>query len=168
MIELLTGLMLFGMIASILYAFLLMGSSMYRKVSAETQLRNQADALFGQIMSELKDAVYVRQGESSREILFVRKAQDPLVYVETYRMIIETDAAGLSGVTVAGPDPAYPKRWDLTPQFRLNEAESALLAASQNLVKVTLVFERADAASVTAAEDARLKLESSILLFRME
>jgi len=168
LIELLTGLLLFGMIAAILHAFLLMGSSMYSKISAETQLRNQADALFGLIMSELRDAVYVQQGAGEREIVFVREADDPAVYVKTYRMVIETDADGLSGVTVTGPDPSYPKRWDLAPRFRLNDAESGLIAADQHLVKVRLVFERADAGPVPAADDARLKLETSVPLFRME
>ncbi len=168
LIELLTGLLLFGMITSILYSFLFMGASMYRKISVETQLRNQADALYGRIMSELKDAVYVQQGASEKEIVIVKRASDPKVYVETYTMVIEQDDDGLYGVTVTGPGAADKKRFDLTPRFVLNESESKLIASTQNLVKVLLVFERADGDAVPDAEDAKLVLESSIPLFRME
>lgn len=168
LIEMLTGLLLFGMITSILYSFLFMGASMYRKISVETQLRNQADALYGRIMSELKDAVYVQQGASEQEIVFVKRASDPEVYVETYKMTIEQDSDGSYGLTVTGPGLTDKKRFDLTPRFKLNETESRLIAVKQNLVKVLLVFERADNAHVPAAESATLKLESSIPLFRME
>lgn len=174
LIELLTGLLLFGMITSILYSFLFMGASMYRKISVETQLRNQADALYGRIMTELKDAVYVQQGLDAsgkineREIVFVKRASDPAVYVETYTMTIEQDSDGSYGLTVTGPGSSDRKRFDLTPRFKLNEAESRLIAEKQNRVKVLLVFERADAAAVPDAEDAKLVLETSIPLFRME
>jgi len=170
LLELLTGLMLFGMIASILYSFLFMGAAMYRKISVETQLRNQADALFGRIVTELKDAIYVKQGQNQNlhEIVFVKRSSDPQTYVEIYRMKIEQDG---SGVTVFDQNDAAVGSFELTPRFKLrignSPDDSAFVVLRQNLVKIRLIFERADA-QVPAAEQTVLRLESTIPLFRME
>lgn len=173
LIELLTGLMLFGMITAILYSFLFMGASMYRKISVETQLRNQADALYGLIVTELKDAVYVKQGKDSQEIVYVKRSADPKVYVDTYRMAIEREGEnGPYGLSVYGPDGTLVRRFDLASRFVLKVGDpgmsSGLIAMQQNMVKILLVFDRADADRVPAAERSVMRLESTIPLFRME
>lgn len=118
-IEILTTLLILGMVAVIIHSFLFMGISMYKRVTEDTQLRNQGDVLFSQVISEVKDAVYAMNeegsgttdaaledssddastessgGSSKPGIVYVKRAvdvegnYDPKAYVSRYTMRIE-------------------------------------------------------------------------------
>lgn len=118
-IEILTTLLILGMVAVIIHSFLFMGISMYKRVTEDTQLRNQGDVLFSQVISEVKDAVYAMNeegggtadavlddslddtvtetsgGSSKPGVVYVKRAvddegkYDPKAYVSRYTMRIE-------------------------------------------------------------------------------
>ena len=60
LIEVIVALMIMSMVITILYSFLLMGVSMYKRVIADTQMRNQGDILYSQILTELNKATIVK------------------------------------------------------------------------------------------------------------
>lgn len=175
-IEMMTGLLLFGMVASILYSFLFMGTSMYGRITTETQLRNQLDALYGQVIHELSDAIYVQKEDAlGKLIIYVKRAPVPTPpvvppkYVESYRMVIE-ELGGFSGVSVYGPDSStiLSKRYDITSKFQMDLVASSLTAENQNMVGVNLMLYRTDELEVTEAERKRMSIQSKIPLFRIE
>lgn len=169
LIEVLTSLMILGMVASILYSFLLMGVSMYKRVTIETQLRNQGDSLYSLIISELKDAVYVEQVEdaTNRTIHYVKRASDPKVYVEQYEMTLNPnpDAGGNLVVKKITP-PEMTRTFQMSSQFTISGGE--LVAESHNLVQVHLAYSRSNAGSLKPADRPVLEIHSQIPLFRIE
>ena len=166
MIETLTALILFGMVASILYSFLFMGTSMYKKVTADTQIRNQGDALFGGIMSELRDAVYAEQGADSTEIIYTKKAANEEDYVDRYRMKIEIIDSE-HGVTVYKEDEAglhLLKRFSLISKYKL-KADSVIHGDPNHhrAVEVKLIYQRSDP-SLAPSENPGFTMKSRIPL----
>lgn len=169
LIETITALMLFSMVASLLYSFLFMGMTMYKRVTVETQMRNQSDALFGAVISELRDAVYVEQGGGTGEIIYVKSSSNPDQYVETYRMSIEMIDGG-SGITIYSEDSgALLKRYELTPQFQIDGpgVTSMLLADGLRAVLVKLQVVRADP-DLLQVENPVFTVESRVVLSRLE
>ncbi|HEX7057471.1 MAG TPA: prepilin-type N-terminal cleavage/methylation domain-containing protein [Bacilli bacterium] len=183
-IELLTALLLLGMVASILYSFLLMGLSMYKRVTVETQMRNQGDALFSRIITELKDTIYVKQGSSDKEIVYVKRAvnsdgsPDTENYVAKYAMAIENvdNPAILSvpyGISIYHVNPdgtrgALLKKLALTNDFTIDRTASSLLMISQDMVEVKLEYGRTDSLTALAAESPDLTIDMKIPLFRID
>ncbi|XID92592.1 prepilin-type N-terminal cleavage/methylation domain-containing protein [Paenibacillaceae bacterium WGS1546] len=187
LIELLTALLLFSMVAAILYSFMFMGISMYKRVSVETQMRNQADTLYSRVMTELRDAIYVKQGEPSPdggvndgEIVFVKRAaggapinpEDPPPYIETY--MLKMDESGMS--VTAGDGATVLKRFELTERFKLDrtrpdgalKSNSGMIAESHQLLDLSLRFIRADANEVARIERSSIEIQSKIPLIRLE
>lgn len=169
LIEILTALILFGMVASILYSFLFMGMSMYKRVTMETQMRNQSDALFGGLMSELRDAVHVEQGSGRHEIIYVKSSSDPDQYVDTYRMVIE-QLDGSSGVTVYHQDSGLLfKRYELTQKFVFDGpgTVSVLQADGPRAILIQLQIVRSDV-DLLQAEKPVFTVASRVMLSRLE
>jgi prepilin-type N-terminal cleavage/methylation domain-containing protein len=73
LIEVMTALVLFGMITTILYSFLFMGISMYKRVAAEAQLRSQVNVFYGQLLGFFEQSVYAYQGSRENEIIVIKK-----------------------------------------------------------------------------------------------
>jgi hypothetical protein len=178
LIETLTTLFIFSMVVSILFSFLIMGVSMYKRVSAETQLRSQGDVVFAQLSDVLRGAVYVQQGESSRELRYVKHASTPEQYVKEFVLrsydrndpdparrilhgklyIHEIDRSGgehAAGTIEAGGGGKF---W----------IDGEFTAEGNETVQIRLSIDRSDAASITALERTRLELENRIRLFRID
>jgi prepilin-type N-terminal cleavage/methylation domain-containing protein len=175
LIELLTGLLLFGMVIAILYSFLFMGISMYKRISVDTQLRNQADSLYSRIMTELSDAVYVKQQRKVvggiaepdyTDIVYVKMNRDnPEEYVDTFHMKIDEDGRGIIITDSANEEL---ERFPLTDRFAIDLTKSKLAAEKQDLVQVQLYFNRSDNSEIAKADRSNISIESKIPLFREE
>jgi prepilin-type N-terminal cleavage/methylation domain-containing protein len=178
MIELMTSLLLFGMVTAIIYSFLLIGLSMYGRISAETQLRNQSDALYGQLTSELRDAISVKQGGSNLEIIYVKRAELAVDYLDSFKMVIDRvdplDSNEPYGISIYNNLNALHKRIELTPKFSLDVSDdiakpkSKLTARNEKLVEINLEFVRADQAIIQKVDKIDIKINSLIPLFRIE
>lgn len=176
LVELLVTLLLFSMLASILYAFMLMGVSMYKRVSAETTMRNQSDMLLAGIITELTDAVHAAQGADHREIHYVKMSSDPNQYVDAYRMVLE-ERNGRYGVSAYKAGAAIPfKRFVLGDEFAIHvngtdaeeaaDPKSSLLANDGTGIYIKLVISREVYAQ--PAQRTAITVETRIPLTRLE
>jgi len=174
LLEVLVTLLLFSMVASILYAFMLMGVSMYKRVSAETTMRNQSDALLAGLINELTGAVHAEQGADHRDILYVKMSPDSGKYVDVYRMALE-EKNGRYVVSAYREGQAAPfKRFELSGKFVIHVNEKAdddlanplsSLTAFDGGVRIRLVISR-DAPE--PAQQAAITMETRIPLTRLE
>lgn len=185
-VELLTALTIVGMVCSILLSFLFMGVSMYKRMTADSQIRNHGDAIVSQVISELKDAIYAAQGESSNEIVFVRRALAPdgsfdnESYVAGFKMRIESvgesDRFGIGVYAVEARGETLVKRFDLPSPYTLEAPDDSpaeadpqgLTVVHDRLVDVRLRYvKRAEAVTKTAEiENPGYELHTRIPLFR--
>jgi hypothetical protein len=178
LVETLTTLVIFSMVVSILFTFLIMGISMYKRVSAETRLRSQGDVVFAQLSDVLRGAVYVQQGADNRELRYVKPASTPEEYVKEYVLrsydrndpepdrrslhgklyIHEVDRSGNeheAGVIEAGGGGRF---W----------VDGEFIAEGNETIKLRLSVDRSGSDSITAIERTKLELENRIRLFRID
>ncbi|WP_127587850.1 type II secretion system protein [Paenibacillus koleovorans] len=167
LIELLAALVIFGMVASILYSFLLMGISMYKRVTVETQMRNQGDTLYSQIISELKDAIYVQQAGTDKMIRYAKS--NPSTYIDLYEMeLVPNETAG-GKIVVRQAGNATPIRsFELSSRFTISDGSLNEASSSHDRVQVRLTYTRANAEGLKAAERPELEIDSQIPLIRNE
>jgi prepilin-type N-terminal cleavage/methylation domain-containing protein len=167
LIELLAALLIFGMVASILYSFLIMGVSMYKRVSVESQMRNQGDALYSQIISELKDAIYVQQLQPNTKIRYAKRSSDPKTYIDLYEMELIPNAASGGRIEVkrAG-SPAVVRAFELASRFTINGG--SLNEVGHDIVRVKLTYARSNAGTLKPSENPKLEIDSQIPLFRSD
>jgi prepilin-type N-terminal cleavage/methylation domain-containing protein len=98
LIEVLAALMITGMVASILYSFLLMGITMYKKVSVETQLRNQANVMFSRLVNELRESVYVTNSTTvPGQIILVKNSRSSNNYIKRSTIEFVNDPPLITG-----------------------------------------------------------------------
>lgn len=170
LIELLAALFIFGMVASILYSFMLMGVSMYKRVTVETQMRNQGDALYGQIISELKDAIYVQQvGSEDKLIRYAKRSQDSKTYIELYEMELLPNADNGGKIEVRAAGGTAPERvFQLGSRFTISDGSLSEASPSHDRVQVKLTYARSNAGSLKAADSPKLEIDSQIPLFRSD
>jgi prepilin-type N-terminal cleavage/methylation domain-containing protein len=167
LIELLAALFILGMVASILYSFMLMGVSMYKRVTVETQMRNQGDTLYSQIISELKDAIYVQQAGSDKEIRYAKRSPDSKTYIELYEMKLLPNENTGGKIEIRKAGTAAPERvFQLGSRFTI--IDGSLNEISHDRVQVKLTYARSNAGSLKAAESPKLEIDSQIPLFRIE
>ncbi|NHN29572.1 hypothetical protein [Paenibacillus agricola] len=157
-VEVLTALVIFTMVTTILYSFLFMGLSMYKRIMAESQIRSQGDAIISQVISELKDAVYVSKGATTNEITFVKRALtasggfDNEAYINSYRMRMEPIAAtnryGIGVYELLDGEEKLMKRLDLVNPFTFDATYSDTTQAftvdphHHQWVEVRLVYKK--------------------------
>ncbi|OCT14151.1 hypothetical protein A8709_25235 [Paenibacillus pectinilyticus] len=168
LIELLAAILIFGMVASILYSFMLMGVSMYKRVTMETQMRNQGDGLYSQIISELKEAVYVQdEGTDKRVIRYAKKSQDPKAYIDLYEMEVfpEPNGGGKIEVRKAGSS-VVEQVFQLGGKFTIREGSLSEASQNHDRVQVTLEYARTNADQYKLADSPKLVINSQIPLFR--
>ncbi len=167
LIELLAALFIFGMVVSILFSFLMMSVSMYKRVTVESQMRNQGDALYSQLITELKDAIYVQQSSDDKEIRYVKRPLDPSdtkTYIELYEMKVTPKAeGGKIEVRKAGTTEVI-RTFQLGSKFTI-EAGS-LTEISHDLVQLNLIYARTNSGSLRKTESPKLEINSRIPLFR--
>lgn len=165
LIELLAALLIFGMVASILYSFMLMGVSMYKRVTVETQMRNQGDALYSQIISELKDAIYVQQAGSDKVIRYAKT--NPTTYIDLFEMelIPNETAGGKIEVRKAGSASAD-KVFELGSRFTISEGSLNEVSDQHDRIQVRLTYTRNNASELRALDSPKLEIDSQIPLFR--
>jgi prepilin-type N-terminal cleavage/methylation domain-containing protein len=187
LIEILTAMVILTMVTTILYSFLFMGISMYKRTMAEGQIRSQGDAIVSQVISELKDAVYISQGASRNEITFVKRAItesggfDNETYIRDYKMRIEPIAAtnryGIGVYDLSDGEEKLTKRFDLTSPFTfqatvpdVQETQQALTVINNQLVEVHLVYQQLSDKKTKAAlnEQPGYEIHTKIPLFRSE
>ncbi|MGG1515063.1 prepilin-type N-terminal cleavage/methylation domain-containing protein [Paenibacillus oryzisoli] len=168
LIEVLAALFIFGMVATILYAFLLMGLSMYKRVTLETQMRNQGDGLYSQIISELKEAIYVQdEGADQKIIRYAKKSQDPKAYIDLYEMEVLPQPAGGGKIEVRKVGSPVPdKVFQLGDKFTIREGSLSEVNQNHDRVQVKLEYARAGADSLRLADNPKLVIDSQIPLFR--
>jgi prepilin-type N-terminal cleavage/methylation domain-containing protein len=187
LIELLAALVIFTMVTTILYSFLFMGISMYKRIMAESQIRSQGDAIVSQVISELNDAVYMSQGASRNEITFVKRALTPSgsfdneTYVKGYKMRIEpitsTNRYGIGVYDLSDGEEKLMKRFDLASPFTFQAVvpdtqptKQALTVINNHLVEVHLVYEKLAEPKTKAAlvENPGYEIHTKIPLFRSD
>jgi prepilin-type N-terminal cleavage/methylation domain-containing protein len=169
LLETLAALMMVGMVASILYGFMLMGVSTYKRVETETKIRHQGDLLMAGLVSELLEAVHVEQGTDRTELIAVRMASDPSRYVETYRLCIET-LDGRHGVSVYRDGETDPvRRYELAPDIALEApgTHSVLQADGNRAAIIRMQFVQASSPGVKAQETP-LFIETRVSVSRLE
>lgn len=172
LIEMMTALLIISMVTSILYAYMLMGITMYKKVSTETQLRNQANLVFSQLINNLRDAVYVKEQDADpKKITVVKWGTNN--YIKPCNISFEP-------IDPAKPDgPQYirieeaDRGADAGPsEIRLGVARFTMVGSfhrlSQNQLEVTIDFKGEPKEKSSAMEDAAITLKQQIPLFRIE
>lgn len=108
LIELLTALVLFAMIMTILYSFLFMGISMYKRVAAEAQLRSQVNVFYSQFLEYIDGAIYAYQGNQANEIIIIKKEpvtageESDATYIKYYAIRLDSDAEQIRMTPVTG------------------------------------------------------------------
>jgi prepilin-type N-terminal cleavage/methylation domain-containing protein len=188
LIEILTALVIFTMVTTILYSFLFMGISMYKRIMAESQIRSQGDAIVSQVISELKDAVYMSQGASTNEITFVKRALtasggfDNETYVKSYKMRIEpiagTNRYGIGVYELKDGEERLFKRFDMVNPFTFQAIvpdtqltkQALTVDINHQLVDVHLVYEKLidPAKAVSLLENPGYEIHTKIPLFRSD
>lgn len=168
LIELLAALLIFGMVASILYSFMLMGVSMYKRVTMETQMRNQGDGLYSQIISELKEAIYVQdEGTDKKIIRYAKKNDDPNIYIDLYEMEVLPNPAGGGKIEIREAGTNIVKRvFQLGSNFTIREGSLSEASQNHDRVQVTLEYARINADQFKLADNPKLVIDSQIPLFR--
>ena len=169
LLETLAALMMVGMVASILYGFMLMGVSTYKRVETETKIRHQGDLLTAGLVSELLEAVHVEQGTDHTELVAVRMSPDPLRYVETYRLRIET-LDGRHGVSVYRDGAAAPvRRFELAPDIALQGpgTQSVLLADGNRAAIIRMHFVQ-ESLPGRKSQETPLFIETRVSVSRLE
>lgn len=173
LLEVLTAVLIMTMVSSILYSFLLMGVSMYKRIMVETQMRNQGDALYGQIVTELKDAVYVEQRNKdsagqplgNTSIRYVKRAETAEEYIHEYVMTLQAgEHNGILQIYKSDnlSDPV--KELKMTSAFTISDG--SLTPIGNNRVNVDLTYKRSDEDRYAQADRTKLNVKSQITLFR--
>lgn len=135
LLEALVALMILTMVTSIIYSFVLMAMSIYKRVTIETTMRNQGDLLFSRIVTELGDAIYVEQADSAqRSIRFVKPSADPKQYIAWYEMRIDSGQIRVEPIMPSGP----PKVFALAPAFEISSGK--LIAEGHHHVVIDLEY----------------------------
>jgi prepilin-type N-terminal cleavage/methylation domain-containing protein len=183
LIELLAGLLIISMISTILYAFLLMGVTMYKRVTTETQLRNQANLIFSQLVDGVRDGIYVQgvgtptetapNGDRTyKAIRLVKRAlpdAEQSDYINVYTVEFSSIAAGNDVLVM--PDKGSEARmkkagmvgdgYKMSGSFVVNPANS-------DVFEVRIEFSGSPANRSNAQEDTQLSVKRKIPLFRNE
>lgn len=164
LLEVLVALLILSMVASILYSFLLMAVSVYKRVTVETTMRNQGDALFSRIMSELSNAIYVEQLDPNTRtgIRYVKPSADAKQYIELYEMRLENGKITVQPIMSA----SAPKTFELAPPLTISGGR--LVADGHHRVIVEIDYERATSGPTREAEHPRLHIRSQIPIVRAE
>ncbi|MDR6549547.1 prepilin-type N-terminal cleavage/methylation domain-containing protein [Paenibacillus qinlingensis] len=168
LIEILAALLIFGMVASILYSFMLMGVSMYKRVTMETQMRNQGDGLYSQIISELKEAIYVQdEGTDKKIIRYAKKNNDPKMYIDLFEMEVIPDPKGGGKIEIRDAGTNAVKRvFQLGNKFTIREGSLSEASQNHDRVQVTLEYARVNSNQYKDADNPKLVIDSQIPLFR--
>lgn len=167
LIELLAALFIFGMVASILYSFMLMGVSMYKRVTVETQMRNQGDALYSQIISELKDAIYVQQAGSDKMIRYAKP--NPTAYIDLFEMELSPNENTGGKIEVRRAGSTTTERvFELGSRFTISGGSLSEVSQSHDRIQVKLTYTRSNASELKSADSPKLEIDSQIPLFRNE
>jgi prepilin-type N-terminal cleavage/methylation domain-containing protein len=118
LIEVMTSIVLFAMVTTILYSFLFMGISMYKRVAAESQLRSQVNLFYGQILQFCESAVYVEPSKHfNNELILIQKEAKintsdvstsenlnaDLNYISYYAVRLDVENQAVVKVPVTGP-----------------------------------------------------------------
>ena len=108
LIEVMTAIVLFAMITTILYSFLFMGISMYKRVAAEAQLRSQVNVFYSQLLGFFEKSVYAYKGTQENEIIVIKKEgltgeQDAdTSYIRYFSVIVNADDETIRYTPVTG------------------------------------------------------------------
>jgi len=152
LIEVMTALVILTMVTGILFSFLLMGVSMFKRVTAESQIRNQGDALTSSIIAELKDAVFVTSsGErnTNKQIEYVKRDANGVydANVKRYRMSISltTEPYGIVVEKWDNGNWTMNKRLALADAYTLKAASSLQASEDNRTVEIDLSYSRYEA-----------------------
>lgn len=146
---------------------------MYKRIMVETQMRNQGDALYGQIVTELKDAVYVEQRNKdsagqplgNTSIRYVKRAETAEEYIHEYVMTLQAgEHNGILQIYKSDnlSDPV--KELKMTSAFTISDG--SLTPIGNNRVNVDLTYKRSDEDRYAQADRTKLNVKSQITLFR--
>mgnify|MGYP001190342629 CR=1 FL=1 len=161
-LEVIAVLMIFSMIAVILYSFLLMGMTMYSRVTSETLLRNQANAVFASIINEISDSIYVQQDGDQKKIRIVKWANSTDSYIQEYAYAFvpevedATDEDGNVKVKTFG---VTNEAFSMKGTFDVLDQESLV---------VTLDFYKKREHLTSKADEVEITIKQQIPLFRMD
>ena len=154
LIEVMTALVLFGMITTILYSFLFMGMSMYKRVAAEAQLRSQVNVFYSQLLDLFEQSVYAYQGSRENEIIVIKKEtvdagqKTDSNYIRYYSILLSPDEESIrltpvtgSGILDKDSENSIVRTLDKS-QFDIQDTSKIAVRsiADSQLVSVDLVF----------------------------
>ncbi len=168
LIEVLAGMMIISMIVSILYSFMLMGVTMYKRITVETQLRNQANYIFSSVIDNLRDGVYAEpvyhaDGTlNEHEVLVVKRSDDPNEYVHEVRLKFTSSAFEVIE-PLSGKVHEYP-----LANTRFTMDGNFTDSSKHDLVWLKITFTGNAAEQTIAAEQSNLQIDRKIPLFRLE
>lgn len=167
LLEVLAALLIFGMVTSIIYSMLFMSMSVYKKVLVEGEMRSRGEAVFSRIIGELKDAEYVQNGREGDglSIVYSKRSKDPASYVEQYEMRVYPEADGTnSDIEIRDGEGNLVQGLDLGSRFTIKSAE--LSAPANDAVRLLLVYGYKTVQRQLPAQDADMKIDTRIPLFR--
>jgi prepilin-type N-terminal cleavage/methylation domain-containing protein len=178
LLEVIVSLMIMGMVVTILYSFLLMGVSMYKRVTVETQLRNQGDMLYSRLIAELNKATTVKPVfklddsgslvEDKSQIQYVKSSSNSMNYIQEYLMKVEDNKVEVflvdnEGKKLHEDDPAIQIFAMDRTQFSLN-ASFDVPENMTDLVNVRLDFSRLQ--GISSDQKAQITIRSQVKLSR--
>lgn len=170
-LEVLTAIFIFSMVVSIAYSMLFMALSIYKSVLIEGEMRSKGEALFSELIMELKDAIYVENvpadpGLGERlSIAYIKRSADPEVYLEQYRMTMIPDQGdGRSVIEVMDMQSGdLTRTFDLGHRFRIREGRLEAVG-NQDAVHLLVLYGHRN---VTEKEEQKeMKIDSRIPLLR--
>lgn len=166
-LEVLAAMFIFGMVVSIAYSILFMSLSVYKSVLIEGEMRSKGEAVFSDMISELKDAIYVEEGTAGNQlsIKYIKRSADADQYLEQYEMTMVLDAAaGVGDIQIKNAESGtLVKSFDLGERFRIREGR---LSASEghNAVQLFLIYGHHNV--LQREEGKEMKIDSRISLYR--
>lgn len=176
-LEVIAVLMIFSMIAVILYSFLLMGMTMYNRITSETLLRNQANAVFASIINEISDSVYVQQDGDQKKIRIVKWANSADGYIQEYAYAFVPEVVDDAADSTSESEILTIRTMDEDGKVRVKTFGVADEAFSmkgtfdvldQESLVVTLDFYKKREHLTSQADEVEITIKQQIPLFRMD
>ena len=177
LIEVLTAIVLFAMVSSILYSFLFIGISMYKRVAADAQLRSNVNLIYSQLLEYADQSVYAFRGNQKNEIIVIKKEslkeeqQEDSTYIQYYSIKLDTENDQIIFQPVTGSDlndrdQSRTKQFKLDDQrFDLDDTSSISVKEGNNRQQIVIDWNFKEKKVFKKSESPSIQIKSEIEIY---
>ncbi|WP_040952337.1 prepilin-type N-terminal cleavage/methylation domain-containing protein [Gorillibacterium massiliense] len=145
LIEVLVVVAIFSMVVAILYTAFFMGISMYKRVTAESQIRTQADMVLGEVTEALRDSIYVESISNGTSIdptqfYYYKRASGADEFMSRYRMWLVDKGNGVVIKTAKDGAVAEQEIEPVGKLFQIDKGDSGFTVLAYDSVNLRLHF----------------------------